>query len=93
VARVGSDEFAVLASCQSLDSVFTVKPHEGSAAPGREELERRVAGWPGPSLALPWDLARRSSSRVAFGEPDSLPLLSGRLEERIDGDLVAGLPA
>ncbi len=75
-------------------SVFTVKPHEAFAGPDREELERRLAGWPVPSLALTrgtWLGALAPG--IAFGETGSYPLLSGRLEERMDGYLVLGLPA
>ena len=79
---------------RSPGSVFTVKPHEAFGGPDREELERRVADWPVPSLALTrgtWLGALPPG--VAFGETDPHPLLSGRLEERIDGYLVLGLPA
>ena len=79
---------------RSPGSVFTVKPHEFFGGPDREELERRLAAWPVPSLALTrgtWLGALAPG--VAFGETDPHPLLPGRLEERIDGYLVLGTAA
>jgi hypothetical protein len=74
-------------------TVFTVKPHEAFGGPDAAELDRRLAAWPVPSLAVTggtWLGALPPG--VAFGaEPgDSHPLLSGRLEDRIDGYLVVG---
>ena len=72
-------------------SVFTLKPHDFFGGLDRTELERRVGTWPHPSLALTrgtWLGALRPG--VAFGETGAHPMLTGRLEDRIDGYLVLG---
>ena len=74
-------------------AVFTVKPHDRFGGPDAEELERRVAAWPSPSLALTrgtWLGALPPA--VAFGEsPGSThPIVTGRLEDRLDAYLVLG---
>ncbi len=74
-------------------SVFTVKPHESWGGPDWQELDRRLAAWPVPSLALTqgtWLGALDVSLAFTYATPSSNPLLSGRLEERIDGYLVLG---
>jgi hypothetical protein len=76
-------------------SVFTVKPHESWAGPDWEELDRRLAAWPVPSLAVTrgtW-LGALNASLAFTGVPSSTPLLAGRLEERMDGYLVVGRAA
>jgi hypothetical protein len=73
-------------------SVFTVKPHESFGGPDWEELDRRLAAWPVPSLAVTrgtW-LGALDASLAFTYVPSSNPLLAGRLEERIDGYLVVG---
>ena len=73
-------------------SVFTVKPHESFGGPDWEELDRRLAAWPAPSLAVTrgtW-LGALDASLAFTYVPSSNPLLAGRLEERVDGYLVVG---
>jgi len=72
-------------------SVFTVKPHDFFGGADRAELERRVGAWPRPSLALTrgtWLGALPPG--VAFGETGAHPMLTGRLEDRLDSYLVLG---
>lgn len=73
-------------------SVFTVKPHESFGGPDWQELDRRLAAWPVPSLAVTrgtWLGALDASLAFTYAT-SSNPLLAGRLEDRIDGYLVVG---
>lgn len=74
-------------------SVFTVKPHEAFGGSDGAELERRLAGWPVPSLAVSrgtWLGALDPGLAFGAGPGSEHPLLRGRLEDRIDGYLYLG---
>jgi hypothetical protein len=74
-------------------AVFTVKPHELFGGPDWEELGRRMERWPVPSLALTrgtWLGALPAAYAFGDGPISTTPLLSGRLEDRMDGYLYLG---
>ena len=74
-------------------SVFTVKPHERFSGPDREELERRIARWPQPALAVTrgtWLGALPTGAVFGVDGPTDHPLLGGPLERAVDGYLSLG---